>query len=122
MSIKLLTNYLQHHTLIGVKSGIHRKSFTEIWMVTVQGLFFSRSWNKSNDGWYGEILKTGSGQLKLNDTILNVTVKKIKKDDAIQPKIDLAYLSKYTQPENVSYAHGISQPDYHDFTVEFFIE
>jgi len=60
--------------------------------------------------------------LKLNDTILNVTVKKIKKDDAIQPKIDLAYLSKYTQPENVSYAHGISQPDYHDFTVEFFIE
>lgn len=121
MSIKLLTNYLQLHTLIGVKSGIHRKSFTEIWMVTVQGRFFSRSWNKSNDGWYGEILKNGSGQLKLNDTILNVTVKKIKKDDAIQPKIDLAYLSKYTQPENVSYAHGISQPDYHDFTVEFFI-
>jgi len=122
MSVKLLTDYLQQHTLIGIKSGLHRKSFTDIWMVTVEGRFFSRSWNKSHDGWFGEFLKNGAGQLKLNNIILNVHVQKIEKDDVVQQKIDLAYLSKYTQHENASYAHGISHPDYHDFTLEFFPE
>ena len=102
MSVKLLTDYLQHYTLIGIKSGINRKSFTDIWMVTVAGRFFSRSWNKSKTGWFNEILKNGAGQLNLNNTILNVTVKKIEKDDDIHQKIDMAYLSKYTQPENTS--------------------
>lgn len=121
-NIKMLSEYIENNTLIGIKSGINRKLFTDIWMVTVAGRFFSRSWNKSKTGWFNEILKNGAGQLKINNTILNITVKKIEKDDAIHQKIDLAYLSKYTQPENISYAHGISQPDYHDFTVEFLIE
>ena len=34
--------------------------------------------------------------------------------------INKAYLKKYNQKENLLYAKGISQPEYSNYTMEFF--
>ena len=41
-------HYLKNHTLIGIKGGRERDSFLNIWMVEVDGRYFSRSWNKNS--------------------------------------------------------------------------
>ena len=119
---KELYDYLNNHTLIEVKGGVDRKTFLKIWMVQVNGRIFSRSWNKSEKSWFTEFLRTGRGQIKYGDKIVNVSGHKIDREDPVNQKIDAAYLQKYTQPENLPYAQGITQPEYADYTMEFRIE
>ncbi len=119
MDNKTLSEYIAKHTLIEIKGGLEREKFTEIWMVEVNGRFFSRSWNKSERSWFTEFLKTGVGQIKAGKTIINANGFKVDKNDAVNRDIDIAYLEKYHQPGNVKYAIGISQPEYADFTMEF---
>lgn len=88
-------------------------------MVNVDDRIFLRSWNKSKKSWFTEFLKTGIGQIKFDDKILNVYGYKVIKEDKINKKIDNAYLQKYKQPENIKYAKGITQPEYADYTMEF---
>ena len=119
---KELYEYLNNHTLIEVKGGVDRKTFLKIWMVQVNGRIFSRSWNKSEKSWFTEFLRTGRGQIKYGDQIVAVSGHKIDREDPVNQKIDAAYLQKYTQPENIPYARGITQPEYADYTMEFRIE
>ncbi|MAQ75881.1 MAG: hypothetical protein CL613_06075 [Aquimarina sp.] len=111
--------YLKSHTLIGIKGGEEPRSFLDIWMVEVNGRIFARSWNKSKRSWFTAFVDTGSGQIKYRDKIIGVKGVKLNPGNKIQSDIDAAYLSKYTQPENLSYAEGISQPEYYDYTMEF---
>ncbi|HSJ12563.1 MAG TPA: DUF2255 family protein [Gillisia sp.] len=119
---KELYDYLNTHTRIEIKGGLDRPTFLPIWMVNVNGRLFSRSWNKSEKSWFTEFLRTGRGQIKYGDKIVNVSGHKIDREDPVNQKIDAAYLQKYTQPENLPYAQGITQPEYADYTMEFRIE
>ena len=62
-----------------------------------------------------------SGQIKFGEEILNITVKKLESNDELNQKISNAYLEKYTQEHNIEYAKGISQREYNNYTIEFFI-
>ena len=115
-----LSEYLKNNTLIGIKGGREREKFLNIWMVQVGDRFFSRSWNKSNKSWFTEFVATGLGQVKYGENVLNVKGTQLPANDPLQQQIDLAYLQKYDQPENISYSRGISQPEYHNYTMEFF--
>lgn len=119
---KDLYEYLNTHTRIEIKGGMERPAFLPIWMVNVNGRLFSRSWNKSEKSWFTEFLRTGRGQIKYGDKIVNVSGQKIDSEDEINKKIDAAYLQKYTQPENIPYAKGITQPEYANYTMEFMME
>ena len=113
-------NYLNSHSLIQIKGGTSRDTFLSIWMVEVEGRVFARSWNKSARSWFTEFENTGVGQIKYGNYIMNVKGKKLEKQDPFNASIDQAYLSKYTQQENIKYAEGISKPEYADYTMEFF--
>tara|TARA_R100000935_G_scaffold46611_1_gene70092 strand:- start:301 stop:678 length:378 start_codon:yes stop_codon:yes gene_type:complete len=115
-------HYLKNHTLIQIKGGTERDSFLSIWMVEVEGRIFARSWNKSNRSWFTEFENTGVGEIKYGNYILNVEGKKLNKQDLFNELIDQAYLLKYTQPENIKYAEGISKPEYADYTMEFLMK
>lgn len=116
---KELLEYLKENTLIEIKGGLERETFTKIWMVNVDNRIFARSWNKSKRSWFTEFQKRGIGQIKYGKEDLTVYGKKISKSDKINDKINQAYLQKYTQPENVKYVNGIIQAEYSDFTMEF---
>ncbi|MDY7394633.1 DUF2255 family protein [Aureibaculum sp. 2210JD6-5] len=113
-------NYLNNSTLIEIKGGLERKTFLSIWMVTVGTRVFARSWNKSEKSWFTELLKTGVGQIKYGNKIINVKGKKLNTNDEVNSLINDAYLKKYTQKENIKYAEGITQPEYSDYTIELF--
>lgn len=112
--------YLANNTLIGIKAGLERETFLDIWMVAVDKRVFARSWSKSPRSWFTEFIESGKGQVKYGNNIIAVQGKKLDPNDKIQKSIDKAYLGKYTQKENLEYAKGISQPEYSQYTLELF--
>lgn len=115
-------DYLATHTLIEIKGGVERKSFLSIWMVNVGQRVFARSWNKSAKSWFTAFQETGLGQVKYGDQVLDIRGEKLGSDSSLHPLINQAYLEKYTQERNLFYAQGITQPEYAEFTLEFFYD
>ncbi|GAB2543134.1 DUF2255 family protein [Rufibacter soli] len=113
-------DYLASNTLAGVKGGTDRDKFLDIWMVTVEGRVFARSWAKSSRSWFTAFQEQGVGELKLGDQVLKVTGKQLT-DAHMNLLVDQAYKQKYTQEHNLSYVEGITQPEYHAYTMEFFL-
>jgi hypothetical protein len=112
--------HLKKHNYTEIKGGVNRKSFLEIWVVAVGDRVFARSWNKSEKSWFTAFLEYGVGELKYGDNIISVKGKKLDKQAEIHNQIDQAYLTRYNEGENIFYAKGISQPEYADYTMEFF--
>lgn len=113
--------FLAEHTLVEIKGGTHRDSFLSIWMIQVEGRVFARSWTKSKRSWFTAFLDEGVGEIKYGELILPVSGRQLSAGDAIMTDIDQAYLTHYTQPENLQYARGITQPEYAHHTMEFFV-
>lgn len=113
-------NHLAQHTRTGIRTGAHRQQFTPIWIVQVDGRVFARSWTQSATGWFATLLATGLGELQFGDHILAITARQLSANNALQADIDKAYLARYTAPENIPYAIGITQPNFAHFTIELF--
>jgi hypothetical protein len=111
--------HLNRNSLTGIKAGKDRTTFLDIWMVNVDGRIFARSWGKSERSWFTALLnEPDAGQINFGDRIIDITGVACK-DPALNKQIDRAYLERYTTPENIPYAQGISQPEYADYTMEF---
>ena len=91
-------------------------------MVEVDKRLFARSWNKSTKSWFTEFQNTGTGQIKYGEKVLNVSASKIEENNPVNPRISNAYVEKYNQPQNLKYSEGISQPEYFNYTMEFFYQ
>jgi hypothetical protein len=113
-------NLLNQHSLVEIKGGETREKFLPIWMIEVNGRVFSRSWSKSEKSWFSDFEATGVGEVKFTDKVVKLKGKKLPKEDEIHDKINKAYLAKYNQPYNIKYAEGITQPEYRNYTMEFF--
>lgn len=113
-------DYLQAHNLTGIKGGHERPTFLEIWMVEVDGRVFARSWSKSARSWFTTFQETEEGEIKYGDRVVRVRGRQLKNDPAMTERINQAYLKRYTQPENLPYAQGITKPEYAAYTMEFF--
>ena len=114
--------YLQKNTLIEIKGGMEREKYLKIWMVEVDHRVFARSWNKSKKSWFTEFIKTGVGQVKYGNNVIDVRGIKLPRESYIHKLINQKYLEKYNQEENLFYSKGITQPEYKDYTMEFFIQ
>lgn len=114
--------YLRKHTLIGVRTGPGRQKFTKIWMVNIGNRVFARSWNKSEKSWFTALLESGRGEILYGKKMINVKGRKLDKTDPLHKQINRAYTDKYTQPGNIKYAAGFSEPGYTDYTMEFFFQ
>ena len=112
--------HLVDNTLTGIKTGKDRTTFLNIWMVNVDGRIFARSWGKSTRSWFTTLLDEKIGQIKYGEKVINITAVQCK-DPLLNAKVDQAYRMRYTTPENLPYAIGITQPEYADFTMEFLL-
>jgi hypothetical protein len=111
-------DHLIQNTLTGIKAGSERSTFLDIWMVQVEGRVFARSWGKSTKSWFTTFLEQPEGEIKYGETILPISALPCT-DEAMNLKINQAYLARYQTPENLPYAQGISQPEYAAYTMEF---
>ena len=79
--------HLEKYNYTEIKGGINRKTFLEIWVVSVENRIFARSWNKSERSWFTAFLETGIGQFKYGDQIIEVSGKKVEQEAEIHLRI-----------------------------------
>ncbi|MEM7659861.1 MAG: DUF2255 family protein, partial [Bacteroidota bacterium] len=53
----------------GIKAGTERPTFLEIWMVQVGDRVFARSWTRKENGWFGQLLEKGRGEVQFGEEI-----------------------------------------------------
>lgn len=121
MNSQIAIDYINSHTLTGIKAGLARESFLDIWMVVVDNRIFARSWGFAERSWYNSFLQDPNGQLKCGERIIPIKAL-IPTDNAeMTDKINAAYLSKYNSEHNIEYAQGITQSAHIERTMEFVV-
>ncbi len=121
MKKELALEYIINNNLIGIKAGIDRLVFLDIWMVVVDNRIFARSWGFAERSWYNSFLQNPVGQIKCGDNIFPIKAIVPSDNDLIAEKINTAYLTKYNTGTNIEYAKGIVEERHIEKTMEFII-
>lgn len=121
MNKETALDYIQNHTIIGIKAGHQRPEFLEIWMIVVQNRIFARSWGLAERSWYNTFLDNSVGEIQCGETIY--PIKAIIPEDIsdLTEEINQAYLTKYNSEHNIQYSQGIIQEKHVAKTMEFII-
>ncbi|MDR4954229.1 DUF2255 family protein [Chryseobacterium sp. ES2] len=114
-------DYIQNHTIIGIKAGHQRPEFLEIWMVVVQNRIFARSWGLAERSWYNIFLENSAGEIQCGETIYHVKALVPEDINDLTEEINQAYLTKYNSDHNIPYSQGIIQEKHVAKTMEFII-
>lgn len=122
MKKEIAIDYINSHSLIGIKAGFDRPNFLDIWMVVVDNRIFARSWGFAEKSWYNSFLENPSGQIKCGDVIVPIKAIIPEDNDLITEQINTAYLTKYNSEERIPYAKAIVEKEHSDKTMEFIIE
>lgn len=121
MKKEIAINYIETHSLIGIKAGLHRETFLDIWMIVANDRIFARSWGLAEKSWYNTFLQDPKGQIKCGENIFNIkAIVPIDKND-LTPAINNAYLTKYNTDHNIEYAKEIIKAKHIEKTLEFII-
>lgn len=114
--------YINSNNHIGIKAGLDRPSFLDIWMVVVDGRIFARSWGFAEKSWYNTFLQNSQGQIKCGDDVFAIKAFVPVENNLLTEKINKAYLTKYNTGHNIEYAEGIVRPEHANKTMEFIID
>jgi hypothetical protein len=113
--------HIQTNNLTGIKAGLERPNFLEIWMVVVQDRIFARSWGLAEKSWYNSFLKNPIGEIKCGNTIFRINGLVPNDKDELADAINTAYLTKYNTEENIPYSKGITTQKHIDKTMEIIL-
>ena len=111
--------YLRVNTLVGIKVGPNREDFVDIWVVEVNQRVFARSYYKNKRSWFTELLKGKKAKIQYGDKEIEAIGKRLTNAPDLSKQINEEYLRKYSQPKNIEYAVGFSDPEYQNYTIEF---
>lgn len=92
--------------------------FKNIWIVVTERRMFCRQYYFSENSWYTTFLKDPGGYIKCDDTIIKVKGVIPKDLDEINPKVNDAYIEKYTKSPFPGIARKITGPNYMERTME----
>lgn len=121
MNKELAINYINEHSLTGIKAGKERETFLEIWMVVVNDRIFARSWGLAQKSWYNSFLTDPKGAIKCGDYIIPIRASIPEDSEELKELINQAYLTKYNSEHNKKYAEGIIENKHVERTMEFII-
>ena len=102
-----------------LRGGEDHPKFTGIWMVTLDGRIFARSYYLRKRSWYNAFLEKG-GEIKCVNAV--VKVKGVKPADLmkITPAVNAAYQKKYgVRPTNQKWIDGLCEKEKVEKTMEF---
>lgn len=121
MNKETALDYIQNHTIIGIKAGYQRPEFLEIWMVVVQNRIFARSWGLAERSWYNSFLENSLGEIQCGEMIYPIKALIPEDINNLTEEINQAYLTKYNSSHNSPYSQGIIQEKHIAKTMEFII-
>ena len=109
--------------LIEILGGREIHSFLETYMVITDDCrVFSRTLMRSSKSWFVAIQRTGVGLVKYNGKMIRVRGEKLLYDPFLNEIINQLYLEKYQDPEDVPFVKKLIQPEYGQFTMEFYFD
>lgn len=118
MNKQTAVEYVIENEIIGIKAGLQRETFLDIWMVVVNNRIFARSWGFAEKSWYNSFLQDSLGQIQCGDTIFTINAVIPVDIDDLTPHINNAYLTKYSSKQ---YAKPITGQKHIEKTMEFII-
>jgi hypothetical protein len=107
------------NNLTGIRAGLEREGFLDIWMVVVDNRIFARSWGLSEKSWYRAFEKNPEGAIRAGVDIVRIRALIPSDLIGLNERISQAYLDKYNKGENAPYALGIIKPEHEARTMEF---
>lgn len=122
MNKELAIDFVKNNSLIGIKAGLDRPNFLDIWMVVVDERIFARSWGFAERSWYNSFLQNPNGQIKCGNKVFSIKAVIPADKETITEKINIAYLTKYNTGESIKYAQGIVKQEHIKKTMEFIVE
>ncbi len=108
---------LQKAKALRIRAGSGRHRFIGIWVVTVNGRAFVRSWAVEPAGWNRAIAKAGRGTIRIGERIIPVAAVRVRSRGLLDA-IDDAYLEKYATPGSRKYAVDLGRPKSRATTLE----
>ena len=92
--------------------------FNDIWIVVAEGRLFCRQYAFGERSWYHAFQENPDGTIKCGDAVIEV--KGVIPDDLdeINPKVNEAYLEKYTKSRYPEIARQMTGPRYMERTME----
>lgn len=110
--------YVSENEIIGIKAGLQRDTFLDVWMVVVNNRIFARSWGFAERSWYNSFLQDPLGQIQCGDSILHINAYIPTDLNDLTDRINTAYLTKYSTRK---YARPITEQQHVEKTMEFVI-
>ena len=102
---KPVLDALESAKILGVRAGTEHR-FTGVWVVTVDGRVFVRSWSDKPTGWYRAFLDEPLGVIQApSGREISVRGKKVR-GERLLDSIDAAYAEKYHTPASLKWVRG----------------
>ena len=107
---------LERAKILGVRSGATHK-YTGVWLVTVDGRLFVRSWNDSPTGWYRAFRAEPVGSISIGKDEIAVRARQVR-SEATRRAVTRAYAEKYDTKASEKWVRGFAEANREATTIE----
>jgi hypothetical protein len=108
---------VQNAKIIGVRAGTEHR-YTGVWVVTVDGRVFVRSWNDKPTGWFRAFRKQPGGMIQVGGLEIPVRAKVVR-SARIRDAVTVAFGEKYNTKASRKWVEGFAEPARALTTLEF---
>jgi len=98
---------LERAKILGVRSGPAHK-YTGVWLVTVDGRLFVRSWNDAPTGWYRAFRAEPVGSISIGKDEIAVRARQVR-GEATRRAVTRAYAEKYDTKASEKWVRGFAE-------------
>lgn len=112
---------IQKERMLGIRAGTNSDhKIIGIWVVTVNGRVFVRSWTRKPRSWWRTFLEDPNGTIYVAGSKRGVKVRAIQvKSEALKDLVTKAYKEKYNKPGDIQY---VVQKSPRETTTELVVE
>ena len=107
---------LERAKILGVRSGATHK-YTGVWLVTVDGRLFVRSWNDSPTGWYRAFRAEPVGSISIGKDEIAVRARQVR-SEGTRRAVTRAYAEKYATKASEKWVRGFAEAHRQATTLE----
>jgi hypothetical protein len=101
---------LEASKILGVRAGLDGHRFTGVWLVTVNGRLFVRSWNDKPDGWREAFRDEARGAIEIPSLRREVAVRaRPVRGERLLAAIDRAYAERYDTAASQKWVRGFAR-------------
>jgi hypothetical protein len=101
---------LEASKILGVRAGLDEHRFTGVWLVTLNGRLFVRSWNDKRTGWREAFRADARGAIQVPPLDREILVRaRPVRGERLLAAIDRAYADKYDTRASLKWVRGFAR-------------